>query len=63
MSGTRWIEGPGTEGDPAAVRAAVDAYREAGVDPLILDFAERELGGVLRQLRTFAEQVGVGSAT
>jgi alkanesulfonate monooxygenase SsuD/methylene tetrahydromethanopterin reductase-like flavin-dependent oxidoreductase (luciferase family) len=62
VSGSRRFEGPGIEGDPDAVRAAVDAYRQAGVDLLILDFPERQIDDFLGQLRMFAAQVGVVSA-
>jgi alkanesulfonate monooxygenase SsuD/methylene tetrahydromethanopterin reductase-like flavin-dependent oxidoreductase (luciferase family) len=62
VSGSPRIEGPGIEGDPDAVRAAVDAYRLAGVDLLIVDFHEHMLEDFIGQLKTFAEYVGVGDA-
>jgi probable F420-dependent oxidoreductase len=61
VSGSPRLEGPGIEGDQHAVRTAVDAYRLAGVDLLIVDFLERELDDFIGQLRTFAEYVGVGA--
>lgn len=62
VSETRRLGGPGIEGDPDTVRAAVEAYRAAGVDLLILDFPEQRLDDFLGQLRTFAAQVGIGCA-
>jgi probable F420-dependent oxidoreductase len=62
VSGSPRLEGPGIEGHPDAVRAAVDTYRLAGVDLLIVDFREHMLDDFIGQLRTFAEYVGAGDA-
>jgi hypothetical protein len=42
------------QGDPDAIRAAVEAYSEAGVDLLIVDPPEQPLDALISQLRTFA---------
>lgn len=61
LSATRQLKGPGIEGTLDTVQAAIDAYREVGVDLLILDFPEQELGDYLGELELFGEHVGVGS--
>jgi probable F420-dependent oxidoreductase len=52
---------PCIEGDPDAMRAAVDAYREAGVDLLIEDLGQQSLDPMLSQTRTFAAVADVAA--